>query len=120
VAAGDGGLNTDGKEERFVLRLLGSGVCNRTHFQSSFVYRLTHTTEVYVVACRNAEESPDVARAVATKRALIENGMNPLPKRVTNRLEEQIKKHYERPPVKTAKYELPLYNCRVPKIVKVP
>ena len=30
VAAGDGGLNTDGKEERFVLRLLGSGVCNRT------------------------------------------------------------------------------------------
>src|SRR5215471_6730230 len=31
VAAGDGGLNTDGKEERFVLRLLGSGVCNRTH-----------------------------------------------------------------------------------------
>jgi hypothetical protein len=32
VAAGDGGLNTDGKEERFVLRLLGSGVCNRTIF----------------------------------------------------------------------------------------
>src|SRR5215831_8070485 len=30
VAAGDGGLNTDGKEERFVLRLLGPGVCNRT------------------------------------------------------------------------------------------
>ena len=30
VAAGEGGLNTDGKEERFVLRLLGSGVCNRT------------------------------------------------------------------------------------------
>jgi hypothetical protein len=30
VAAGDGGLNTDGKEERLVLRLLGSGVCSRT------------------------------------------------------------------------------------------
>jgi hypothetical protein len=33
VAAGDGGLNTDGKEERFVLRVLGSGVCNRTSFR---------------------------------------------------------------------------------------
>jgi hypothetical protein len=32
VAAGDGGLNTDGQEERFVLRLLGSGVCNRPPF----------------------------------------------------------------------------------------
>jgi hypothetical protein len=42
VAAGDGGPNTDGKEERFVLRHLGSGVCNRTRVcgASAFTIRL--------------------------------------------------------------------------------
>ena len=40
VAAGDGGLNTDGKEERFVLRLLGSGVLQQNRL-SHHVFLLT-------------------------------------------------------------------------------
>jgi hypothetical protein len=58
VAAGDGGLNTEGKEERFVLRLLGSGVCNR-YLDPICVTELPATIELLpgkvIIHCKNME-----------------------------------------------------------------
>ena len=76
----------------------------RAHWERQLdrrIPQLVYTTEVYVVACRNAEKSPDVARTVATSRAkrlAAEYGIRPVPKLVLDRLEQQIQKHYERPP----------------------
>ena len=73
---------------------------------------MVRTTEIYVVACRNAGKPPDIARDVAKGHAVkvAKKYGVPLPKLVTDRLEEQIRKHYRRAPGKNRSM---LYSCVV-------
>lgn len=77
---------------------------------------MVRTTEIYVVACRNAGEPQDVAKSVAIKRAVgiaYEYGTNSVPKLVTDRIEEQIQKHYRRPPATATGEVTSMYSCDV-------
>jgi hypothetical protein len=55
VAAGDGGLNTDGKEERFVLRSLAPEFATESELSRTTLYTLRELTEPPMDVSQNAE-----------------------------------------------------------------
>jgi hypothetical protein len=82
---------------------------------------LVRTTEIYIVTCRNAGKTPEVARGVATSCAIemaTEYGMKSVPKLVVDRIERQIQKHHGRAPA-PAKQQWIVYGWSAPGEKKV-
>jgi hypothetical protein len=80
--------------------------------QGDFLPEMLHTTEIYIVTCRNEGKPPEIARYVARDRAVkIANEYGvALPNLVADRIEAQVRKHYSHGPAKDRSI---FYRCSV-------